>query len=142
MSKSHHSKSKRCRHSVSPPSIPAPDDEIHDLLQVINQLKARLRELENKHFRLVWYSRSDSMRPDIVAIRKDVEQKYPKETHDLHGKHGIWEHGYNSGVLAMARLVEGYVGSLGSVCGEEGEEQLTRAEEIQYAEEQFPMLDT
>jgi hypothetical protein len=142
MSTSHHSKPKRCRHSVPPPSIQAPLDEIHDLLQAINQLNARLRELENKHFNLVWYSRSDSMRPDIVASRKEVEQKYPRETRELHGKHGDWEHGYNSGVLATARLIQGYVGSLTIVSTDEGEKQHTRAEEIQYAEEQFPMLAT
>lgn len=94
-------------------------------------IEARVQQLEQKYFDLVWYARKDpaavkdghvSM-PGIVRIQMAM----PEECARLAGKDGAWEHGFNSGCLAAFRLVLGLMGTKG---------------DAEQAEEEFPFLDT
>lgn len=65
----------------------------------------------DKYFDLVWYARKDSAKLledeqyEILASIKKIEEKYPKETQELNDpKLSDWSHGFNSGMLASARL--------------------------------------
>jgi hypothetical protein len=96
-----------------------------------SELESRLQELEQKYFHLVWYARTD---PDCIrdghpampcAVK--VGMKMPEEVAKLEGEEGDWQHGFNSGCLAAFRLVLGLMGS---------------KTEAQFAEDEFPFLDT
>lgn len=93
------------------------------------QLKAKLDELCEIYFDLVWYARKDKTDPNhpgrehIERIRHD----HPDQVAALCGESSDWHHGFNSGCLAMVRLALGLMGS---------------AKDAEAAEEEFPELDT
>lgn len=65
----------------------------------------------NKYFDLVWYARKDVVklleeeRYETLATIKKIEEKYPQETKELNNPElADWSHGFNSGMLASARL--------------------------------------
>lgn len=81
-------------------------------LDLVKRTKDVIKEKEDMGFKLVWYARSLSMRPDIVAKRAEVEEKWPEETDKLNDPEGsTWQHGFNSGQLATTRLVLGMLGA-------------------------------
>lgn len=89
--------------------------------------------MAGKYFDLVWYARSgcDRAVPADVAAgclvkQCEVEEAYPEEVAEIRSpERGDWEHGFNSGALAMARYV------------------LTLFEfGRDAADDEFPMLDT
>jgi hypothetical protein len=99
-----------------------------DLIKNKNKFKERIKEFEEKYFNLVWFARSDSMEPNIVAIREEVIEKYPEECEKIcDEEEGNWAHGFNSGALATSRLFMSY---------------FSDKEEITQAESDFPELDS
>jgi hypothetical protein len=70
-----------------------------------------LKQLEKKYETLVWYARKSPQQiatfPGLQAAIDRVEQQYPDETAALRSAQcGDWSHGFNSGMLAAARLVQ------------------------------------
>jgi hypothetical protein len=113
----------------------------------------KIKELEDRCFDLVWYARAnpeDTKPPLEIQQRRAanigrIEAKYAKEVAQLAGDDGAWQHGFNSGALAIVRLLRAY--ALPDDYNEDfdnGEEVMTftRASEIEQAEEEFPMLDS
>lgn len=112
-------------------------------------LDEKLSELSNKYFDFVWYARKfPEDRENIPAVDTHmtrIEKQYPKEIQD-YDNNPDWTHGFNSGALAIVRLIHSYALDLDwndSVPDDEdGEYVMTRDTEIEMAEEMFPMLDT
>ena len=79
-------------------------------------IQQRLEQLCEKYSQLVWYARANpnDMRPTVkvrlarAKAMKQVETDYPDEAAELAGDDGAWSHGFNSGMLACARLLEAY----------------------------------
>lgn len=113
-------------------------------------LVARLGDLEKKYFDLVWMARKnpkDLRDPNLKKIFNEVSAKYPGELKKLQGQEGDFTHGFNSGMLACVRLIDGYVASLEDEFMNHEEEpadanRSLRKEAIERAEEEFPFLDT
>lgn len=83
---------------------------------------------EDKYSRLLWYARSRPEDEKIKGVKKhkeEIEVLYPEETEALSGKHGNWQHGFHSGMVAALRYI--------LTLDEDGQEQ---------ADEEFPMLDS
>ena len=92
-----------------------------------SEVEARLKELQDKYFDLVWFARH---RPDETVgaqAAKLIQKKWADECDKLLGADGHWEHGFNSGCLAAFRLALGLMGN---------------ASDVQMAEDDFPFLDT
>jgi len=129
-----------------------------DLIRVIDRTLTRLGSFEEKYHALVWYARSPSMGSESAGSAKEIEAQYPDETERLSSSSGDWEHGFNSGCLAAARLFAAYIDVLGYVDSvnehsriealEEDPDDLEEfapfkeADAIEEAEEEFPFLDT
>ena len=128
---------------------------LHDRLSKLEDHKTardKIKEIQEKYFDLVWMARKDDdlleERPDIRKIFDEVSSKYPGELEKLASETGDWTHGFNSGMLACARVLSPYTLPYGyrkviEYEDSDGEEfALTRDSEIEFAEESFPMLDT
>jgi len=96
-------------------------------------------ELEEKYFDLVWAARHQHRRAmygkDIVGKEPYAEicKKYPEEIeHLLDFDECDWHHGFNSGALAIVRLLFPYTIRRGP----------KRTEEIELMEQMFLWLDT
>lgn len=76
--------------------------------------------MEDKYFKLVWYSRSDKLTPEkraqlapgerseIDDRHTEIEAAYPEEVANLaFDETAAWQHGFHSGCLAMSRLLMG-----------------------------------
>ena len=101
-------------------------------------------------FDMVWYARREKT-PDLV---EEYSERYPDNVEALESDNSDWQHGFNSGVLAMGRVVL----SLGTTDvtemtksfnvdnKQEGEPLLTEAEVLNMQRdegwEEFPNLDT
>jgi|GEM_PF-2730420 len=125
-----------------------------DLIRVIDRTLTRLGSFEEKYHALVWYARSPSMGSESAGRAKEIEAQYPDETERLSSSTGDWEHGFNSGCLAAARLFAAYIDVLGYVDSvnehsriealEEDPDSLEEfapfkeADAIEEAEEEFP----
>jgi len=101
-------------------------------------LRDRILELKDKYFNLVWYARSHPCpdHPEIEKVRRqNVEEvcaAFPREVEALDDDHSNWQHGFNSGALAILRLLLPYtLPDDGPRCKIDG---------IRTAEEEFPML--
>jgi len=113
-------------------------------------IQTKLKELNEKYNDLVWMARSSpelhAKRPDIKKIFNDTSAKYPGELEKLQKDQTNWQHGFNSGILAIVRLLSAYSLSYNHKeevdYGEDNNIVRTRADEIEQAEEDFPMLDT
>lgn len=91
----------------------------------------KMTEAENKYFNLVWYARksdTDYHNPNIRPKMLEVEQEYPQEVADLKNDLSNWTNGFNSGMLAAARLFRAYT--------------LHDPNDVETAEEEFLCLDT
>jgi hypothetical protein len=96
------------------------------------KIESLLKEQDNKYFELVWYARNVigiGCEPS-TASAPDISERYPNETAELHSDYPDWAHGFNSGCLAMVRLIMGatYV--------------MSTEDRIQEALDEFPFLDT
>ncbi len=93
------------------------------------ELVATFAEIESRYLDLVWYARRDKTdpdhpgRPEIERIRREN----PDAVAALCGDSADWNHGFNSGCLAMVRLISGWLGT---------------TSESTVAEIDFPDLDT
>ena len=97
---------------------------------------------------LVWYARSSSTEPLAATARERVETKWPTEVAKLQEDDSNWQHGFNSGCLAVMRLVSSVIEAeaTAKVVNEEPTDEdgvaYTADEAIQQAIEDFPELDT
>jgi len=88
-------------------------DRLNEVMQENARLKKKMEFIERivdekcgYSFDLVWYARSSSNAPAVVAARKRVEDKYPKEVAEICDPDGDnWQHGFNSAVLGLSRLL-------------------------------------
>lgn len=95
-----------------------------------NEIISEAVVMESKYFDLVWYARSSPNSdkvPGVLENRKRIEELFPDEIEDLcqNDDSRIWEHGFNSGMLAGMRYIIDLF--------ESGKE---------YAEDNFPLLDS
>jgi hypothetical protein len=94
-------------------------------------LMARLDRFENKYFDLVWLARrTDKNIEENEGARthfKRIVKQHAKEVAALAEDQSNWTHGFNSGCLAAVRLIVGLLGN---------------SEDAEYAEDNFPHLDT
>ncbi len=115
----------------------------------------RINEIQEKYCALIWMARTDEElleeRPDIRGVFNRTVAKYPGELEKLQEYDGDWHHGFNSGMLACARLLHPYTlpDNFHQVYdhdededGNEIEVAITRDSEVEFMEEEFPMLDT
>lgn len=111
--------------------------------------------IERKYFELVSYARkppaedeafwgtlSEKSKDGVRAAGMEIEKKYPLEVSRLY-QDTNWHHGFNSGVLAIVRVLWGWdtpmtVHNLDNDC----EEIISVQETREYSIEEFPFLDT
>ena len=96
---------------------------------------------------LVWYARSSSDAPHIVALRRKVEREFPEETGALAGEASDWTHGFNSGMLAAMRKVVGVLTAAQTAHAmnadaEDGSVPMARKDAVAAAEGDVPDLGT
>jgi len=113
-----------------------------------NSVRKKLGTIMDMYCDLVWLARSNpnTTDPAVIQARYSVIGKYPKEFEELR-EEGDWRHGFNSGMLACARLIFPYslpynyrdIHDDGS-----GDPPVVfdRNYEISNAEEEFPELST
>jgi hypothetical protein len=90
---------------------------------------SKVTHIEARYCDLVWYARADKTdptHPGRSAI-EHVRENNPEAVAALCGGSADWQHGFNSGCLAIARLVLGWLGT---------------QTESSIAELEFPNLDT
>lgn len=126
-------------------------------------IEDKLSEIKDKYFDLVWYARkSDEDREEIPAVDQEmtrIEKSYPHDIHNLF-HNPDWTHGFNSGALAISRLISAYEeesdkesdsfdsDSENSDTENENSDErfekyfFSRNGRIDIAEDDFPMLDT
>ena len=120
-------------------------------------LNKKLGDLEHKYFNLVWLARKPLdlwYHPQIGPKIKEVETESPKEAEILKRPgEGDWQHGFHSGMLACVRLLSPYTHSDKELRGrrenyyDDGGRRIPNldqilANEIKWANDAFPMLDT
>lgn len=132
----------------------------HTQSYYINQLERankRLADIEEKYCTLVWIARRHVDEGETYPEKYDT--MYKKEIEDIQSPEiGDWSHGFNSGMLACARLIGSYLISDKQIkdnmdvdyensidepyvyVKESKETYLER--EIETAEEWFPFLDS
>ena len=97
------------------------------------EVESLLKEQEEKYFELVHYGRAvcgmDGFEP-YKTDAPDTSVRYPKEVAELRSDYSNWAHAFNSGCLAMVRLI---------MSATEPEHIEDR---IQGALDEFPFLDT
>ena len=93
------------------------------------ETKEYIKELEEKYFQLVWFMRNRKFKSE--KLLREVEEKYPNEAAALLNDDGgqYWEHGFNSGCLAMLRFI--LTATNRSKFGN-----------LEQAKKEFPFLDT
>jgi len=117
-----------------------------------DSVQTKIEELQEKYFDLVWLARSRTENHDIPNVKAAFDRtrvKYPGELEKLRGENGSWQHGFNSGMLACSRLLNAYaLPRYHRQVIDSGEDDssdefvISRTQEIETAEEEFPMLDT
>jgi hypothetical protein len=127
-----------------------------------------IKERKDKYFDLVWYARKTPENMKIKVVKdnmKKIREKYKNEIAELENDNSSWVHGFNSGMLASLRLISGILNDmpnelfeneetgepLDTTCNckieENGEITHTNDDckmkaQIEFATENFPMLDT
>jgi len=98
------------------------------------EVKQAINRLHKKYWDLVWYARSDpecypgkadSLRAGVFMAHAGIEAAYPDEVNDLLESDDNWEHGFNSGCLAMLNYL-----------------LMANSFGVEAAEDDFPNLDT
>lgn len=138
---------------------PEQQKELFYALEMIiprEDLTEKLGQIKDKYFDLVWLARKrpgDLKIPAVKAAHDKVRAKYPEEVEQLEDEDiGNWAHGFNSGMLACARLLSAYCLPHNyqhdyEISDDSSDEGVTnnvspRDQEIEQAEEDFPFLDT
>ena len=122
-------------------------------MKLTPEIETELRTQEEKYFNLVWYARSqnrenfeywDTVPHDIrrgaFNAQLDVETRYPEEVESLYFDDSNWQHGFNSGALAVFRFLLTALDD--SMIEDECEGGLIPAGGLKQALEEFPFLDT
>ncbi len=93
------------------------------------ELIETLAEIERRYCDLVWYARRDKTDPNQPGWShiERIRAENPDAVAALCGDSADWSHGFNSGCLAMVRLISGWLGT---------------SSESTVAEIDFPDLDT
>jgi hypothetical protein len=94
------------------------------------ELETIIEEKYNKYNELLWYARKgpeDLLVSNIAKKMKEVEWNSPEEVSELQGENSDWQHGFHSGCCAAFSYV------LSCLDKELG---------VEFAEEEFPMLDS
>jgi hypothetical protein len=92
------------------------------------QLLKTIIEKHDKYSDLLWYARSGSENESIKGVKENldkIETLYPNEVSELQGENSDWQHGFNSGVVAIIRYILA-IEDFG----------------LEHADEEFPMLDS
>ena len=92
------------------------------------QLLEIIIEKHDKYSDLLWYARSGPENESIKGVKENVdriETLYPNEVEKLQSENGDWQHGFNSGVVAIIRYILA-MEDFG----------------LEHADEEFPMLDS
>tara|TARA_R100001163_G_C5021558_1_gene164239 strand:+ start:69 stop:392 length:324 start_codon:yes stop_codon:yes gene_type:complete len=98
----------------------------------------KINEMAEKHFNLVWFARRSPeqveqypspAREQAMDALKEIERKFPDDVLRISSVDGDFWHGFNSGVLASLRLIQGL-------------DAATTKEEEEAEFEEFPFLDT
>jgi len=92
-----------------------------------SEVEARLKELQDKYFDLVWYARHRPNETVGAAGASRIRHRWEDECTKLADDTTNFTHGFNSGCLAAFRLALGLMGN---------------ATDVQMAEDDFPFLDT
>ena len=139
---------------------PEQQKELYYALQMVvpptnTDVKPKLKELEQKYFDLVWFARSRPENKNIPGVKAKLDKvkaDYPKEVEGIKGPNGDWQHGFNSGLLACTRLVSAYALPHNYRCtdgncdsdsdDDESDSVVGKANEIEFANREFPSLDT
>ena len=83
--------------------------EIEFYKNVINEIKEEMGNKEAKYCDLVWLARTDGLtrhrNSNLYKIAREMADKHKEEFDKLCGENGDWYHGFNSGILALSRLV-------------------------------------
>ena len=72
------------------------------------QLLETIVQKQDKHVDLLWYARSSPKHIDIKGVKENkerIETLYPNEVEKLQSENGDWQHGFNSGVVAIIRYI-------------------------------------
>ena len=125
------------------------DVRLLEVMQENAKLKTRIATLEHHmdekrdmFFELVAHARHDTL--------ASIEHVYPKEVNALQeDETGFWQHGFNSGGLAVCRLFQSilHAEEQAKLMQEEeeepwGEGEWSEEDEIEQALEDYPFLDT
>jgi hypothetical protein len=126
------------------------------LRETLQAVKDAAEEKADYYFDLVWYARNPDPLKWVPNFFKDKREKlgeekfeeFMKDIHSLAGAEGSWNHGFNSGCLAMARLLK----ELSSITkprvwdddGSDVDDSYVESveEQRQGALAEFPFLDT
>lgn len=123
-------------------------------MKLTPEIEEELKKQEEKFFNLVWYARKQP-REDVVywlttppEIRKkafeamaEVETNYPEEVKELCSpERGNWEHGFNSGALAVFRFIITALDD--EMIESDWDGELFERGGLRNALEEFPFLDT
>lgn len=124
---------------------------LHDAEAALNEIEHRVHEDCDKYDDLVWFARAElEGNPQTVSPCKRIQEKYPEECKGIKGMDGDWVNGFNSGVLAAARLyselaVHRSDQDFGTP-GDDYQDNTTLSERFQMRRElaidEFPQLDT
>lgn len=107
-----------------------------------DSIQSKISEMSEKYYKLVAAARSTG-----GAFVDEVANEFPGEWNDYLRDNTNFEHGFNSGCLAMARFLYSYALPYNHrIIYEDSEPYpplvMTRKKEIVQAEDEFPMLDT
>ena len=132
------------------------EDELYELLRDKRKeeylgnylsIQDKLSELREKYFDLVWYARKfpeDRKIKGVIENMTRIEKEYPEEIARFSNTPD-WTHGFNSGALAILRLMSAYALEddwIEEILDDETVIINERDKEIDFAEELFPWLDT
>lgn len=122
-------------------------------MNLTEDIKKELQNLEGKYLKLVWYARSNpredeaywntipqNIRRGAFNAQLQVETEYPEEVADLKSEHTDWHHGFNSGALAAFRFVLTALDD--EMVEDEMEGGFFPRGGLQSAQDEFPSLDT
>jgi len=84
--------------------------EIEFYKNVINEIDEEMSKKQSKYCDLVWLARTDGFNrhrnSSLYKIARKMADKHKEEFDKLCGENGDWYHGFNSGILALSRLVK------------------------------------
>ena len=143
------------RHPLPNPQFDFYEDHlsIGEFAELYEELIDDLCDFAEKYEKLVWFGRSgcrldnhpEELKQAVLDARATVEERYPDEVDSYH-QNGDFQHGFNSGCLAVARYVLTATSPLVEVIESDNkdskENEILRLGGIEIARGLFPELDT